>query len=90
VQRRRELNRTQRGRLEAGLDALGVARLPSDTNFVTITVDDAAAVAGRLFRAGIQVRSLEDLGSPRLLRITVGAADDVDAVLAALPAALSG
>jgi histidinol-phosphate aminotransferase len=89
VARRREVNRRDRARLEAGLDALGLERLPSDANFVAVRVPDAARAAARLADAGILVRSLEDLGEPGLLRITVGAPDAVDAVLAALPAALA-
>src|SRR4051794_31607479 len=47
VERRRALNRRDRARLEAGLDALGLARLPSDTNFVAVEVEGAAGVATR-------------------------------------------
>ena len=84
VERRRAANREQRGRLEAGLDALGIAHLPSETNFVCAVVDDAPTVAARLAQQGILVRSLDDLGRPDLLRITVGDEAAVDAVLAAL------
>ena len=48
VARRREGNRANRARLEAGLDALGIGHLPSDTNFVCAVVDDAPAVAAHL------------------------------------------
>jgi histidinol-phosphate aminotransferase len=89
VDRRRERNRELRGRLEAGLDALGVRRLPSDANFVCAVVDDAPAVAARLAQAGILVRSLDDLERPDLLRVTVGAPDEIDRFLDALPAALA-
>jgi histidinol-phosphate aminotransferase len=85
---RRERNRELRGRLEAGLDALGVQRLPSDANFVCAVVDDAPAIARRLADAGILVRPLDDLDRPDLLRVTVGAADEIDRFLAALPDAL--
>lgn len=86
VERRRRDNREMRGRLEAGIDALGLERLPSDTNFVAVIVDDAPGVAAHLHGHGILVRSLDDLERPDLLRITVGTAQDVDAVLAALSA----
>jgi histidinol-phosphate/aromatic aminotransferase/cobyric acid decarboxylase-like protein len=82
--RRRESNRAQRARLEAGLDALGIGHLPSETNFVCAVVDDAPALAARLAEHGVLVRSLDDLDRPDLLRITVGDADAVDAVLAGL------
>jgi histidinol-phosphate aminotransferase len=89
VERRRERNRELRGRLESGLDALGVERLPSDANFVCAVVADAPGVAAALADAGILVRSLDDLDRPDLLRVTVGAPDEIDRFLAALPAALS-
>jgi histidinol-phosphate aminotransferase len=84
VARRRADNRKRRARLEAGLDRLGIAHLPSETNFVCAVVDDAPAVAASLAEQGILVRSLDDLGRPDLLRITVGDEAAVDAVVAAL------
>jgi histidinol-phosphate aminotransferase len=84
VTRRREANRANRGRLEAGLDALGIAHLPSDTNFVCAVVGDAPAVAAHLAAHGILVRSLDDQDRPDLLRITVGEPEAMDAVLEAL------
>jgi histidinol-phosphate aminotransferase len=88
VARRREVNRRERTRLEAGLDALGLVRLPSDTNFVAVEVGDAAGVAKRLEARGILVRALDGLQPPPTIRITVGSAQDVDTLLAALPAVL--
>jgi histidinol-phosphate aminotransferase len=82
--RRRADNRVQRARLEAGLDALGLSRLPSDTNFVAVDVGAAAAVSARLAAAGVLVRSLDGLELPETIRVTVGSAGDVDAFLAAL------
>jgi len=87
VERRRAVNRRDRARLEAGLDALGLVRLPSDTNFVAVEVDDAAGVATGLEARGILVRSL-DGERPATLRITVGSTQEIDAMLAALPAVL--
>jgi histidinol-phosphate aminotransferase len=84
ITRRREANRANRGRLEAGLDALGIAHLPSDTNFVCAVVGDAPAVAAHLAARGILVRSLDDQDRPDLLRITVGEPEAMDAVLEAL------
>jgi histidinol-phosphate aminotransferase len=89
VERRRERNRELRGRLEAGLDALGVQRLPSHANFVCAVVADAPATAARLADAGILVRPLDDLDRPDLLRVTVGAPDEIDRFLSALPEALN-
>ncbi len=88
VARRRAANDAGRARLEAGLDALGLARYPSQTNFVTADVGDAVAVAARLEARGILVRALDGVGRPELLRISVGAAEEIDAFLAELPSAL--
>jgi histidinol-phosphate aminotransferase len=86
--RRRAQNAADRARLEAGLDALGLTRLPSDANFVCIVVPGAPAIAGRLRERGILVRTLDDLDRPDLMRITVGTPEEIDRLLAALPAAL--
>jgi histidinol-phosphate aminotransferase len=88
VQRRRVENRELRARLAHGMTALGLRCLPSDANFVCAVVDDAPGIAARLWEAGIHVRSLEDLDRPDLLRVTVGTAEQIDQLLAALPAAL--
>jgi histidinol-phosphate aminotransferase len=90
VERRREHNRELRGRLEAGLDALGIEHLPSDANFVCAVVADAPGIGTRLADAGILVRPLDDLERPDLLRVSVGAADEIDRFLAALPDAVAG
>jgi histidinol-phosphate aminotransferase len=82
--RRREANRAARARLEAGLDALGIAHLPSDANFVCAVVEDGPALGAHLAEQGIAVRVLDDLDRPDLVRITVGDDDAIDAVLAAL------
>ena len=41
VARRRAANDEQRARLQSAFDALGLAHLPSQTNFVTVDVGDA-------------------------------------------------
>jgi len=88
VARRRAANDEQRARLQAAFDALGLAHLPSQTNFVTVDVGDAVAVAARLEARGILVRALDGVGTPALLRVTVGAPDEVERFLAELPGAL--
>ena len=76
----------ERGRLEAGLDRLGIARFPSAANFVLARVDDAPRALDALKARGILVKSLH--GSHPLLthclRITVGTPDENAKLLEAL------
>ena len=91
--------RAERERLRAGLGRLGLASLPSETNFVLVSVPPGATVpaagggpdgsaANALYRAlesrGVHVRWFDE---PRLrdrLRISVGAPEENDRLLAAL------
>ncbi len=82
----------ERRRLESALEKEpGIAPLPSDANFILTRVDgDAGAVAAALRQSGIGVRAFPPGGAlTGHLRITVGTPDQNDALLAALPAALS-
>ncbi len=81
----------ERGRLEAGLDAIaGIRRFPSAANFVLARVPDAPRAFEALKSRGILVKNLH--GSHPLLghclRFTVGTADENATLLAALPAAI--
>ncbi len=82
---------TQRQRLADGLQALGCAPLPSSTNFLAVRTPRAAAeVRDALAARGILVQALawpDDLGT---LRITIGDAEDTQAVLTAVKQALAG
>lgn len=85
--RRIQVIRSERERLRAGLQALpGVRRVyRSDANFLLVRFAHAQQAFDRLLAAGIVVRDLRR--APRLddaLRISVGAREDNDAVLAAL------
>jgi histidinol-phosphate aminotransferase len=81
--------KAERARLEAALAALpGVAVHPTRTNFVLARFPDAPATFDALRRAGILVKNLHGV-HPLLrhfLRITVGAPQENDALLAALKA----
>ena len=80
-------NAQQRVRLAGGLNQIGIACDPSHANFVLARfADEAEALAAdaHLKRAGILVRLVKGYGFPQALRITVGGADDVSRVLAAL------
>jgi histidinol-phosphate aminotransferase len=87
-ERRRLTNIRERERLEAELRGLGVAFLPSRANFLALVVQDAAALADRLLAGGVLVRPLDALGSPELLRVTVGGTAEVDRLLELLADAL--
>jgi histidinol-phosphate aminotransferase len=84
IARRRELNARRRARLEAGLTVLGRPWLPSRANFVAVDVGDADAVSARLIAHGVATRSLAGLGTPELLRVTVGDEAQIDRLLALL------
>jgi len=81
----------ERGRLEAALDRIGIARFPSAANFVLVRVPDAPRAFGRLKDRGILVRSFH--GSHPLLehclRLTVGTPAEDDRLVEALVAAIA-
>jgi histidinol-phosphate aminotransferase len=81
IARRRELNAQGRSRLEAGLTGLGRPWLASQGNFVAVDVGDADAVSARLLDRGVATRSLSGLGTPELLRVTVGDEAQIDRLL---------
>jgi histidinol-phosphate aminotransferase len=79
--------RTERMRLSAALPALaGVRRVyPSQGNYLLARFDDAEATFLRLLAAGVVVRDMR--AAPQLgdaLRISIGSAEENDALLAAL------
>ena len=85
------LNREGMRELERGLDALGVAHVPSHANFLLVRADvagDAAPVYEALLRAGVIVRPVGSYGLPGYLRVTVGLPDENARFLRALAAAL--
>lgn len=81
IARRRDVNAQRRARLEAGLTALGRPWLPSEANFLAVDVGDADAVSARLLGHGVATRSLAGLGTPELLRVTVGDEAQIDRLL---------
>ncbi len=82
----------ERAVLEAGLDACGVERFPSDANFVLFrTPHDASVLRAALLERGVAVRVFAK--DPRLagcVRVTVGTPDENAAFLGALRAVLAG
>jgi histidinol-phosphate aminotransferase len=88
LERRRLANIDWRARLERGLDAAGLERLPSHASFVTLKAGDASRVAARLLELGIATSPLDWADAPELLRVSVGAPDEIDRLLAVLPDAM--
>ncbi|HET6806328.1 MAG TPA: histidinol-phosphate transaminase [Frateuria sp.] len=87
VRDRVEVVRAERARMVVGLGALPGVRavLPSQANFLAVRFDDAGAAYRRLFQAGIVVRDVRRYpGLQDALRITVGAPEENDRVLAVL------
>jgi histidinol-phosphate aminotransferase len=87
--RRRLENARSRERMRAGLEALGLAVLRSQGNFLAVRVGDADAVCARLLADGVATRSLSGLGAPELARIAVGSPSEIDRLLELLPEALA-
>ena len=72
VQASRRVNREGRLFLRRAARILGLSVLPSETNFLTVEVGDAKAVAESLQRAGVIVRPLSGYGMPAHIRVSVG------------------
>lgn len=81
------LRTTEAGRrsLQTHLDEMGLSYTPSVTNFVLVNVGvEGRALANRLLRKGIIVRSMEGYGLPTYIRITVGTHQENTRALKAL------
>jgi histidinol-phosphate aminotransferase len=72
-----ENNRQGRKYLYDALDALGIAFLPSQANFVLIKIGPhAEALTGRLFEKKILIRWLGAYNLPECVRVTIGTMDE--------------
>lgn len=86
----RRHNTAQRARLVEAIEALGnhgLRAVPSAANFVLVLFDGtltAEAAYNGLMERGIIVRWLPGQGLPQALRITIGTAEQMDAVATAL------
>jgi histidinol-phosphate aminotransferase len=86
VVRSREHNREVRARFVASLEALGnhgLRPLPSEANFVLVLFEGALtaeAALGGLAERGFAVRHLPGQSLPQGLRITIGTAEQMDAI----------
>jgi histidinol-phosphate aminotransferase len=85
-----ESNATERKRLIEGLTKLGLRPVPSETNFVFMTVGpEAKTVSDDLLRLGVIVRPLGWMGFPEAIRISVGTAEENEKCLSALAQVIS-
>lgn len=90
VARSRDHNRAERARFVAAIESLGnhgLRAVPSEANFILVLFEGAlgaeAAYSG-LAQRGYIVRWLPNQGLPQALRITIGTAEQMDAIAAAL------
>jgi histidinol-phosphate aminotransferase len=74
VARTRAVNVAGLRQLEAGFDALGLAWVPSEANFLLVKVGDGARGFAELQKRGVIVRPMKPYGMPEWLRVTVGTA----------------
>lgn len=86
---------TERGRLDAGLRALGLTPMPTVTNFMSIPLPTspvpmkAADVVARMLEHDILIGAWSDGGRDDVIRISIGGPEDTDAVLAAMKSILA-
>ena len=91
IARRREETAAGRSAVAQLLAGAGFRPLPSFGNFVYTELPGAASdLADRLAVEGVLVRSLEAFGAPSGLRVTVGSAEEHEALRAALAAVGQG
>ena len=93
VRRSVEVNRAGMRQLEAGIDELGLQRVPSHGNFLLLRVGDDPGAGSRVARAmlalGVIVRPVDNYGLGAWLRISVGTEAENSRCLAALRQALA-
>jgi histidinol-phosphate aminotransferase len=90
LDRVRAYNRDARSRLAAGLAARNLFLHPSMTNFVLVDFErPAAPIEAKWLSRGVVVRPMGGYGLPTCLRISVGAPEENERLLATLDEALS-
>lgn len=87
IERRREENARERGRLCAAFDDLGVKWVASETNFVYILTEDARGLFDALLARGIIAR---DFGTAPALRVGIGTPQDTTKTIEAFTEILKG
>ncbi|NQT93399.1 MAG: histidinol-phosphate transaminase [Lentisphaerae bacterium] len=84
VNRTREVTRVERSFLEEEFDKMGLAWVPSVTNFVLVEVGKGREIFEALQRRGVIVRPMDGYGLPEFVRVTVGTRDENRKCLAGL------
>ncbi len=82
--RGQRVNQEGMAQLTAGLEALGIAYVPSYGNFLACRVGDAAGINRALLERGVIVRPVAGYGMPEHLRVSVGLAEENARFLQAL------
>ncbi|MCB1959082.1 MAG: histidinol-phosphate transaminase [Rhodocyclaceae bacterium] len=72
VARSAQLNQRGMVQLTTAFAEMGLRWIPSRGNFVTVEVDDGAAVNAGLLRRGVIVRPIAGYGMPEWLRVSIG------------------
>jgi histidinol-phosphate aminotransferase len=86
VERRKRENQEQKTYLYSAFDRLGIAYVPSETNFVYVRTQRPVEVFEALLGEGVIVR---DFGTAPALRVGVGTPEDTRATIAAFEAVLT-
>jgi histidinol-phosphate aminotransferase len=83
-------NGAERTRLTRGLKELGLRPVPSHANFIFIDIGpDAKELYSELLHEGVIVRPLGWMGMPEAMRVSVGAAEENDKLLATMSRVLA-
>jgi len=90
VERSRRTNREGMQFLDDAFSRMGLARVPSQANFVLVHVGDGARVYEGLLRQGVIVRPMTGYGFPQHVRVTVGTAEENRRFVTALERVLRG
>jgi len=90
VERSRRTNREGMQFLDDAFSRMGLARVPSQANFVLVHVGDGAKVYEGLLRQGVIVRPMTGYGFPQHVRVTVGTAAENRRFVTALERVLRG
>jgi histidinol-phosphate aminotransferase len=88
IDRRVQETISERARVAAGLEQMGVRFTPSQANFILVAPDAGDGIHERLLAAGVIVRDGAALGCPAQLRVSLGTPSENDAFLAALATVL--
>ena len=88
LQRSIELNAAGMQQIDAGLQRLGLAFIPSFANFICFRIGSATAMYRRLLKRGVIVRPVANYGLPDYLRVRIGLEEENDQFLSALGSAM--